>query len=137
MDDVDVDRGGLDRPSTPSLIGDAIKQASALLSAEIQLMRLEATEKVVTVLVAIVSLVAAAVFIIVALIFLLQGLVELLVHFHWAPFAASFAVGGGIAVVALIAMFVAIRRLSAARLRPARAIRQVRDTSDMVKGLAS
>ena len=137
MDDVDVDRGGLDRPSTPSLIGDAIKQASALLSAEIQLMRLEATEMVVTILVAIVSLVVAAVFIIVALIFLLQGLVELLVHFHWAPFAANFAVGGGIAVIALIAMFVAIRSLSAARLKPARAIRQVRDTSDMVKGLTS
>ena len=137
MDDVGIDRGGLDRPSTPGLIGDAIKQASALLSAEIQLMRLEATEKVVTILIAIVSLVVAAVFIIVALIFLLQGLVELLVRFHWAPFAASFAVGGGIAVVALIAAFVATRSLTAARLKPTRAIRQVRDTSDMVKGLAS
>ena len=137
MDDVGIDRGGLDRPSTPGLIGDAIKQTSALLSAEIQLMRLEATEKVVAALIAVVSLVVAAVFIIVALIFLLQGLVELLVHFHWAPFAASFAVGGGIAVLALIAAFVATRRLTAARLKPARAIRQVRDTSDMVKGLAS
>ena len=137
MDDIGIDQGGLDRPSTPSLIGDAIKQASALLSAEIQLMRLEATEKVVSVLIAIVSLIVAAIFIIVALIFLLQGLVETLIHFHWAPFAASFAVGGGIAVVALVAMFVAIRSLSAARLKPNRAIRQVRDTSDMVKGLAS
>ena len=137
MDEVGIDRGGLDRPSTPSLIGDAIKQASALLSAEIQLMRLEATEKVVTALIAVVSLVVAAVFIIVALIFLLQGLVELLIRFHWAPFAASFAVGGGIALLALVAMIVAVRSLTAARLKPARAIRQVRDTSDMVKGLAS
>ena len=137
MDDIGIDRGGLDRPSTPSLIGDAIKQASALLSAEIQLMRLEATEKVVSVLIAIVSLIVAAIFIIVALIFLLQGLVETLIQFHWAPFAASFAVGGGIAVVALVSMFVAIRSLTAARLKPNRAIRQVRDTSDMVKGLAS
>ena len=137
MDDGGLDRTGLDRPSTPSLIGDAIKQASALLSAEIQLMRMEATEKVVTVLIAIVSLVIAAIFIIVALIFLLQGLVDLLVHFHWAPFAASFAVGGGIALVAVIAALVAMRSLTAARLKPARAIRQVRDTSEMVKGLAS
>ena len=137
MDDAGLDRGGRDRPSTPSLIGDAIKQASALLSAEIQLLKLEATDKVVAALIAVVSLVVAAVFIIVALIFLLQGVVELLVHFHWAPFAASFAVGGGIAVVALVAAFVALRSLSAARLKPARAIRQVRDTSDMVKGLAS
>ena len=77
MDDVGIDRGGLDRPSTPGLIGDAIKQTSALLSAELQLMR------------------------------------------------------------ALVAALVALRRLTAARLKPARAIRQIRDTSDMVKGLAS
>ncbi len=137
MDASGIERSEADRPSTPSLIGDAIRQATALFSAEIQLVRLEATEKIVVVMVAIVSLIVAAVFIIVALIFLLQGLVEFLVHLGWAPFVASLAVGGGIAVVAIIAMLVAIRSLSATRLKPARALRQVRDTTDLVKGAVS
>ena len=122
-----------DRPSTPSLIGDAIRQASSLFSAEIQLARLEATEKLTLALASLVSIIGAAIFIIVALVFLLQGLVALLVHFGWAAFAASFAVGGGIALLALIAIVIAARNLSAARLKPDRTIRQVQQASEIVR----
>ena len=123
-----------DRPSTPSLVGAAVRQATALFSTEMELARLEATEKLVAALLAIVSIFGAAIFIIVALIFLLQGLVQLLVAHGWAAFAASFAVGGGIAAVALIAIFVAIRRLSLAKLKPARTLRQVKIATDIMKG---
>ncbi len=125
---------GNDKPSTPGLIGDAIRQATGLVTAELQLARLEATEKLVAAVLAIVSLVVAAVFIIVALIFLLQGVVELLVRFGWQPFAASFLVGGVIALVALVAILLSIRRLTAAKLKPARTIRQVAGAADIVKG---
>ena len=86
----DLDRP-LDRPSTPGLIGDAIRQASSLFTAELQLARLEATEKLTVLVASVVSLVGAAVFIIVALIFLLQGLVEFIVHLGWSRYAASFS----------------------------------------------
>ena len=125
---------GIDKPSTPGLIGDAIRQATSLVSAELQLARLEVTEKLIAAVLAIVSLVVAAVFIIVALIFLLQGVVELLVRFGWPHFAASFAVGGGIALLAFIAVLLSVRRLSAARLKPARTMRQVASATDIVKG---
>ena len=123
----------LDRPSTPGLIGDAIRQATSLFTAEVQLAKLEATEKVGTLVKSVVSLVGAAVFIIVALIFLLQGLVEYIVHLGWSRYAASFAVGGGIAAAALIAIIVTARNLSAARLAPKRTIRQVQQAAEIVR----
>lgn len=125
---------GNDKLSTPGLIGDAIRQATGLVSAELALARLEVTEKLIAAVLAIVSLVAAAVFIIVALIFLLQGVVELLVRLGWPAFAASFAVGGAIAVLAIVAILLSVRRLSAARLKPTRTLRQVAGTTDIVKG---
>ena len=126
-----------ERPSTPSLIGDAIRQATQLVATEVALVRLEAGEKLTLALTSIVSLVGAAVFIIVALIFLLQGLVEFLVAKGLAPFLASLAVGGGLALVALIAIVVAARNLSMARLKPTRTLRQVGTARDLVKGKTS
>ena len=126
-----------ERPSTPSLIGDAIRQATSLVAAEVALVRLEAGEKLTSALASIVSLVVAAVFIIVALIFLLQVLVQFLVFKGLAPFLASVAVGGAIAIVALIAVVVAARNLSLARLKPARTLRQVETARDLVKGKSS
>lgn len=123
-----------DRPSTPSLIGDAIRQSTELVSAELQLARLELTEKMIKAVVSVAGILGATIFIIVALIFLLQGLVELLVQLaHWPPFAASFAVGGGIAVLALVAILLAARNLSGAKLKPNRTIRQVQGAADVVR----
>ena len=123
-----------DRPSTPTLIGDAIRQASGLVSAELQLARLEATEKLTLIIVSLVSLVVAAIFIIVALIFLLTGAVGLLAHLlKLQDWQASLIVGGVVAVIALIAIVVAALNLSAARLKPKRTIRQVRQASEIVR----
>ena len=124
-----------DRPSTPTLIGDAIRQASGLVTAEMQLARLEVTEKLTMLVVSLVSLVVAAIFIIVALIFLLTGLVGLLAHLlKLADWQASLIVGGAVAVIALIAIIVAALNLSAARLKPKRTIRQVQQASEIVRG---
>lgn len=123
-----------ERPSTPSLIGDAIRQSTELFTTEIALVRLEATEKLTLALLSVASLVVAAIFIIVALIFLLQGLVELLIHKGFAPFEASFMIGGVITLVALIAVLVAVRNLSATRLKPSRTIGQIQVAKDLVKG---
>ena len=122
-----------DRRSTPGLIGDAIRQATELVATEVSLVRLEATEKLTLALMSVVSLVVAAVFIIVALIFLLQGLVEVLVHAGFAAFVASFIVGGGIAFVALVAVLIAVRNLSLARLTPKRTLGQI----EIAKSLAT
>lgn len=125
-----------DRPSTPSLIGDAIRQATELVTTEIALVRLEATEKLTLVMMSVASLVVAAVFIIVALIFLLQGFVEVLIHKGFPAFQASFMIGGGLALLALIAMLVAVRNLSAAKLKPNRTIGQIQVAKDIVRGKA-
>lgn len=124
----------IDRPSTPSLIGDALRQMTALFNAEMQLARLEVTEKLVLALVSVASIIGAAIFIMVALIFLLQGLVEFLVSMGWPAFAASFAVGGGIALVAIVAIVLAVRNLSAAKLMPARTIRQAKGATEILNG---
>lgn len=125
------------RPSTPSLIGNAIRQATELVTTEVALVRLEATEKLTLAIVSVASVIVAAIFIIVALIFLLQGLVEVLVHAGFAPFEASFMVGGGIGVLALVAIFIASRNLRAASLKPSRAIGQAKVVADIIKGRSS
>lgn len=130
---------GLDRRSTPSLIGDALGQVASLFSAEVQLARLEMTEKLVAAVVAVIAMVVAAVFTIVALIFLLQGVVELLVHAGLALFVSSFIVGGAILVFALIAILLAARSLSKTGLKPERTIRQAKGAAELVgrKGAVS
>lgn len=123
-----------EQATAPELIGRLGQGFVELLSAELTLVRLEASEKLAKVLAAIGAIIFAAVFLMVALIFLLQGVVEMLVHAGWDVFKASFMVGGGVAVLALIAIFVAARRLSAARLRPERTIRQIKSVTDFSRG---
>ncbi|WP_158808816.1 phage holin family protein [Beijerinckia sp. L45] len=122
------------RPSTASLLGEALSQTSRLVAAEIQLVRIEISDKISIAIKAIVGIVVAAVFLIVAMIFLLQGVVALLVGFGLAVSVANFAVGGGIAVLAAIAIVVALRSLSASKLKPSRTIRQMQENSELVKG---
>ena len=124
-------------PSTPRLIGDAIRQTTELISTELALVRLEAGEKLTIALASVVSLVVAAIFIIVALIFLLEGLVEFLITLGLPDWGASLAVGGGIALVALIAVVVALRNLRLSRLKPTRTLRQVEATRSAVGGKSS
>ena len=122
------------RPSTASLLGEALSQTSRLVGAEIQLVRVEISDKLSIAVKAVVAIVVAAVFLIVAMIFLLQGVVALLVGFGLAMSTANFAVGGAIAVLAAIAIFVALRSLSPSKLKPSRTIRQMHENTDLMKG---
>jgi hypothetical protein len=122
------------RPSTASLLGEALSHTSRLVGAEIQLLRVEISDKLSTAVKAVVGMVVAAVFLIAAMIFLLQGLVALLVGFGLAVSTANFAVGGAIAVIAAIAIVVALRSLSPAKLTPSRTLRQMHENTELVKG---
>ena len=88
------------------------------MSAELQLVRLEAAEKLTLGLVSIVSIVVAGVVGLVALLFLLAGVV-LAIALVLPTYVACFIVGGVIALVAAIMIAIAARNLSAAKLKPA------------------
>ena len=122
----------IDNRSTPTLIGEAVQHATTLVSAELQLVRLEATEKVTLALVSVVSIVVAGVVGLLALLFLLAGVVLAIAKFL-PLFVACFIVGGVIAFVALITIAVAARNLSATKLAPTRTLKQVQAATDLVR----
>ncbi len=124
---------GAPRSSTAGLLGEALSQTSRLVAAEIQLVRIELSEKISTAVKAVLAIVVAAIFLLIALIFLLSGLVALLIQFGLSASSANFAIGGGIAVVALIAIFAASRSLSASKLKPGRSIRQIGENAAIVR----
>ena len=121
-----------DYRSTPTLIGDAVQHATALVSAELQLVRLEATEKLTLALASVVSIVVAGVVGLLSLLFLLAGVV-LAIAKALPLFVACFIVGGVMAFVALITIIVAARNLSATRLKPTRILKQVQTATDIVR----
>ncbi len=121
-----------DRQSTATLIGDAVQQATTLVSAELQLVRLEATEKVTLALTSVVSIVVAGVVGLVALLFVLAGVV-LAIALVLPTYIACFIVGGVIALVALVTILMAARNLSATKLKPTRTLKQVQTATDLVR----
>ena len=121
-----------DQRSTTTLIGDAVQHATTLVSAELQLVRLEAGEKLTLALASVVSIVVAGVVGMVALLFLLAGVV-MAIALKLPTYVACLIVGGAIALLALITIVVAARNLSAAKLMPARTLKQVQTTADLVR----
>ena len=125
------------RPSTTSLIADAISQLGRLVETEIRLVKTELSEKISEAVRAVVMLVAAAVLLIAALIFILQAIVDLLIYFGMQPFAAAATVGVIIAVIAGIVIFIALRRLSAEHMKPKRTIGQLGMDAHVIKDQVS
>jgi len=121
------------RPSTPSLVADALAQLGRLVETEIRLVKTELSEKISDAVRAVVMLVVSAVLLIAALIFLLQGVVDLLVYFGMQPFVAAFAVGIVLAIIAGIVVWIALRALSADRLKPKRAMSQISQDAHVIK----
>ncbi len=118
--------------STPSLIGDAFHHATTLISAEMQLARLEAGEKLGLALASVASIVVAGVIALVALLFLLAG-VALTIALWLPTFVACFIVGGVFLVIAAGLIVAAVRNLSAARLKPNRTLKQVQSAADLLR----
>lgn len=121
-----------DRRSTTTLIGDAVQHATTLVSAELQLVRLEAAEKLTMALTSVVSIIVAGVVGMVALLFLLAGVV-LAIALALPTYVACFIVGGVMALAALVTIVLAARNLSATKLKPTRVMKQVQSTTDLVR----
>lgn len=122
------------RPSTPSLVADALAQMTTLFETEIRLLRTELGEKVGMAFRAVAVMMVAAVLLLAALILLLISLVEVLVGVvGLAPYLAYFAVGVAILLCGGIALFLALRSLSVARMMPERTFVQLGKDAEIVK----
>ena len=121
------------RPSTPGLFADALSQMTTLFETEIRLVRSEISEKISQAVMGLGVLVGSAVLLVAAIFLLLEGVVQLLISFGWSPYAANFLVGIVIAILGAIAVFVALRGLSAENLTPRRTINQLGKDAQVVK----
>ena len=121
------------RPSTSSLVADAISHLSRLIETEIRLVKTEMSEKISAAVRAVAVLVASAVLLVAALFLLLQGVVDLLVYFGMQPFAAAFVVGVVIALIGGIAIWIALRALTADQMAPKRTFNQLGKDATVIK----
>ena len=121
------------RPSMPALFADALSQMTTLFETEIRLVRTEIGEKIHTAVMAVVVILVAAILLLAALFLLLIGCVELLVSFGFQSWVAYFMVGAGIAIIGVVALLLALRNLSAEKLKPSRTITQLGQAAGSVK----
>ncbi|MGA0599004.1 phage holin family protein [Enterovirga sp. CN4-39] len=115
--------------SLQGLVGDALRDAADLAGKEFALFRAEMSENVAGFAKGAVMFGAAAVFAVASLIWLTQALVyglELIIHSRWL---SALIVGGALAIIAGVLVFVGKNMISASSLEPKRTIRQLkRDT---------
>ncbi len=121
------------RPSTPSLFADALSQMTTLFETEIRLVRTEISEKISAAIRAVVFLLVAAVLMLVGLFIILFGIVQLVIYLGVVPWLAYFLVGGVLAVIGAIVLYVALNRLSADNLMPKRSMDQLGKDATIVK----
>ena len=126
-----TENGG--RPSTPALFADALAQMTSLFETEIRLVRTELSEKISAAVRAVVIIAVAAILLIVGLFILLFGVVQLVIFFGIVAWLAYFIVGGVFIVVGGLALFIALRRLSAGNLMPKRSLSQLGKDAHVVK----
>lgn len=121
------------RPSTPALFADALSQITTLFETEIRLVRTELSEKISTAVRAVVVMLVAAVLLLAAMFLLLIGIVEVLIALGLSAWLAYFIVGIVIAVCAGVAIYFALKQLSADNLAPRRTFSQLGKDADVVK----
>jgi uncharacterized membrane protein YqjE len=121
------------RPSTPSLIADAMAQMARLVETEVRLVRTELSEKISQALYALAIIAVSAVLLLAAIILLLIGVVHLLIYFGLQAFVSYFIVGVLAAVIGGIAVYVAISRLKPSGLAPNRSISQIGKDAQVIK----
>ncbi len=121
------------RPSTPSLFADALSQMTTLFETEIRLVRTEISEKISAAIRAVVFLLVAAVLLLAGLFIILFGIVQLVIYFGVVPWLAYFLVGGVLAVIGAIVLYLALNRLSTDNLMPKRSMDQLGKDATIVK----
>lgn len=121
------------RPPTTTLFAEALAQMTTLFETEIRLVRTEISEKITQAVMAVAALVVSAVLFVAALFLILQGIVDLLIAYGVKPFVADFIVGGVIAVIGVVAIFMAKKGLSPSNLAPSRSIHQLGKDAQVLK----
>lgn len=121
------------RPSTPALFAEALTQMTSLFETEIRLVRTEVGEKISAAVRAVVVVLVSAVLLLAALFLILVGAVEFLITLGLEPWQAYGLVGGIVAFVGAIALFFALRTLSADNLMPRRIMAQLGKDAAIVK----
>lgn len=121
------------RPSTPSLVADALSQMTTLFETEIRLVRTELGEKISAAFRAVAVMLVSAVLMLAALFLILIGIVELLIRLGVEGYLAYFIVGVGIAALGGIAIYFSLQTLSAANLTPRRSLTQIGKDAAVVK----
>lgn len=111
--------------STPELFGDAISLVTDLFRTEVKLARAEIGEKASQAVSGAIVAVVGAILLLSALVLLLAAAVDWIVTLGFARYLAGLMVGGGVAVLGLILLLVAVGRLKPANLAPRRTLGQL------------
>lgn len=110
--------------STPELFGNVVTLVTDLFRTEVKLARAEIGEKASQAISAVIIAVVGAILLLSALVLLLSAAVDWIVTLGFARYLAGLMVGGGVAVLGLIFVLVAVNRLKPANLAPRRTLRQ-------------
>ncbi|MDX7953347.1 phage holin family protein [Lichenihabitans sp. Uapishka_5] len=121
------------RPSTSSLVADAMAQMARLVETEIRLVRTELGEKVTAAVKAVAIIAAAAVLMLTSIVLLLIGCVHLLIYFGLQAFVAYFAVAILFLIIGGVSVYFAISHLTASGLVPKRSLRQIGKDARAIK----
>lgn len=120
-------------PSTPSLIGDALREATDLVKREIDLFRAETAGNLGPLIAGVGLLAAAALFAVIALIMPILALVKWLAVVLGSEALARLIVGGAFILVAIVLAFWGRSKMSISGLEPRRTERQVRQDLEMTR----
>lgn len=115
--------------STPELFGDVVTLVTNLFRTEVKLAKAEMSEKASQAISAVIVAVVGAILLLSALVLLLGAAVDWIVTLGFARYLAGLMVGGGVAVLGLILVLVAVSRLKPAKLAPRRTLGQLGLTS--------
>jgi hypothetical protein len=121
------------RRSTPQLFSEVLAQVTALMRAELRLVRAEIGEKLSQMATGAALIGVAAVVMIAALVLLLHGLAAWLVAAGWQAHWAALLVGGVAAAIAVVLLMKAMSDLKASNLKPDRTLHQLNKDLNVAK----
>ena len=122
-----------DDRSLKGLLGDLTHSVTTLFRKEIELARVEISEKFSQAGIAAGLIAAGAILALAALIVLLQALVLALTELGLAPAVASLIVGGVVAIIAFALIYKGMNDLKASNLAPTRTVEALKRDAEMVK----
>jgi hypothetical protein len=119
--------------SIPEIVTSLLGQFPTLVRKESQLARVEISQKISQVGLAIALIAGGAVLLIPALVILLQAGVVALERSGFEPVTAALIAGGGALLIGLVLVLIGISRLKAESLVPQKTINQLQEDAAMAK----